>query len=511
MKSLLSGCAAVALIAGLSTQAHAQIEVRDAPVHAAPAEAEAAAPTPIVMAPQADQVLTKTDAPKTESQVVKALVEQKAPPAPPTLTPEENAFFSVLGRRVTDAASAYETYVRRAGAIDGRFGDAAAVQKAVRTGAAYQPQQLQEGIVAYAALLALRNQDFVEGVRAMRDPSFADRVARSPQAVLDVRGADLAASDVASVLRAQGASLLAAGKSITQAAYDVQAQSWSKTPVSDPKGVLADAKDSAAQPRVATVPAKQRLLDSLVAPQIIPASNTSAVSGAPDVVRGLALAALAIMGRTGDDKEATFEAILHDATGADCLKLAKMNLNQCLAVAGPQYEDVYCTGRHGVGETASCISAAANGAGTALPSPTPAPLRSANGFGPEEARAYGRPGLQPQDRDDDDEAPSVTPQRYASMQPSDLPPQRSYTAPAPEQAYAENDRGYASGPYQEPRAYARPQPAPQYTPSPYAEQAYQPPAGSYAVQPQYPAPPVYQSQPYAPYPYGYASRGGDGQ
>jgi hypothetical protein len=506
MKSLLNGCAAVALFAGVAGQACAQIEVRDTPVYAVPAEGEAPA-SAIAAAPQTDPSVAKIASSKSEAQVVKALVEQKAPPAPPTLTPDETAFFSVLGRRVTDAASAYETYVRRAGAIDGRFGDAAAVQRAVRTGAAYQPQQLQEGIVAYAALLALRNQDFVDGVRAMRDPSFADRLARSSQSVLNVRGADFTASDVAGVLRAQGASLLAAGKSITQAAYDVQAQSWSKTPVSDPKGVLADAKEAALLPRAASVPAKQRLLDSLVAPQVMPASNTSAVSEPPDVVRGLALAALAILGRTGDDKEATFETILHDSTSADCLKLAKMNLNQCLAVAGPQYEDVYCTGRHGVGETASCISAAANGAGSSLPAPTLAPVRRADGYGPEEARAYGRPGLQPQDRDDDDTLPSA-PQRYASIQPSEPAP-RLYARPATEQTYAEDDGGYAPAPYQEPQRYAQAQPAPQY--SPYPEPGYQPSARPYSVQPQYPAPQAYQGEPYAPSPYGYANRGGYGQ
>jgi len=273
-------------------------------------------------------------------------------------------------------------------------------------------------------------------------------------------------------------------KSSTQAAYDVQAQSWSKTPVADPKGVLADAKEAAAQPRVATVPAKQRLLDSLVAPTIIPASNARAVSDPPDVVRGLALAALAILGRTGDSKEPTFESILHDATSADCLKLAKMNLNQCLAVAGPQYEDVYCTGRHGVGETASCISAAANGAGTALPV-APTPRQRADGYGPEESRAYGRPGLQPQDLEDDDALPAA-PQRYASIEPDQAPA-----------------RGYGPAPYQEADDYARPQP---YAPAPYA-----PPPARYAPQPQYAAPQTYQGQPYAPYPYGYANRSDYGQ
>ena len=520
MKSLLHGCAAIALLAGLAGQAHAQVEVREAPVHSVPSEADGGAPPAMTMAPPAEAPQASADnaaPPRAEPQVVKALTPPKAPPPAPALSPEENAFFAVLGHRVTDAASAYESYVRRATAIDARFGDAAAVQKAVKTGAAYQPQQLQEGIVAYAALLALRNQDFVDGVRAVRDPSFADRLSRSPQAVLDVRGADLAAADVAGALRAQGAALTAAGKQIGMAAYDVQAQSWSKTPVADPQGVLAGVKAEAAQPVAASVPAKQRLLDSLVAPQLQPASNTVTASGPPDVVRGLALAAMAIMGKTGDDNEAAFEALLHDATSADCLKMAKMNLNQCLAVAGPQYEDVYCTGRHGVGETASCVSGAANAAGTALPAALP-PQR-AEGYGPEQARAYGQPGLRPQDANDDDSVPDAPPQRYASVQPSYAPPPLAAPPvrqqPAPpayqdsRQTYADN--AYAPAPYQDPRGYAQPQPLPQpqpqYPPQAYADQGYQQPqypqpAPAYQ-QPAYQAPQQqsYQGQAYQPYPY----------
>ena len=516
MKSLLNGCAAVALFVGLASQAHAQVEVRDAPVHAIPAEA-----TPDPSGAE----------PKAEPAVVKALMEQKAAPAPQALTPEENAFFAVLGQRVTDAASAYESYVRRATAMDARFGDAAAVQKAVRAGAAYQPQQLQEGIVAYAALLALRNDAFVDGVKNMRDPSFADRLTASPQAVLGVRGADEAAADVAAALRAQGAALLASGKTITQAAYDVQGQSWSKTPVLDPKGVLAEAKEAGAQPRAASVPAKERLLESLVAPaqqaSVAPTPVALTPTGAPDVVRGLALAALAIMGRTGDDKEASFEALLHDASSVDCLKMAKLNLNQCLAVAGPHYEDVYCTGRHAVSDTAQCVSAAANGAGGVLPAPAPAfapPLQRADSYGPEQARAYGQPGLKPQDQDDDDTPPPAAP-RYAVAQPTSYaeapqtyaPPAR---APAPPQAYADGPQAYAQNDpaYQDPRGYAPQQPpaqpAPQYQQQPYTQQPY-PPAPTYPAQ-QYPAPQqAYQSQgqpyPQSQYPYGYAARSYYGQ
>jgi len=510
MKTLLASCAVAALVSGLAFQARAEIQVRDAPVHAVPADDSAApavrvaetAPPAMAMAAPAPAAVAAAEPARPEPSLVKALTEKAPEPALPALTAQENAFFDVLGHRVTDAASAYETYIRRATAIDSHFGDPAAVQKAVKAGADYQPQQLQEGIIAYAALLALRDESFVQSVKAIRDPTFADRLLASPQTVLGVRGADDAASDVAGALRAQGAALVAAGKAITQAAYDVQTQGWSKTPVADPKGVLADAKDAASQPRAASIPAKERLLASLVSAPQTSASPTP--TGAPDVVRGLALAALAILGRTGDDKEATLEALLHDTSSADCLKMAKLNLNQCLSVAGPHYEDVYCTGRHAVGETAQCVSAAANGPAQPLPS---TPLQNAEGYGPEQAQAYGRPGLQPRDKDDDD---TPGPQRYAAAQPA-YPSAPVYADPR--QTYAQNDPAYADPRAPDPRSQdPRSQDSRAYAPPPQYQQAYQQPRYSqpsspYAQQAYQPPQPAYQGQPNAQYPYGYAARG----
>ena len=112
MQKLINGCAITALLLGLSAQARAEIVVRDAPIHAVPADA-------------GDQALAEGPA-AAEPAAVKALIQPKAPPEP-VLTPDETAFFAVLGKRVTDAASAYESYVRRVGAIDPAFSGAAEI------------------------------------------------------------------------------------------------------------------------------------------------------------------------------------------------------------------------------------------------------------------------------------------------------------------------------------------------------------------------------------------------
>ena len=385
MKSLIYGGAAAALLMGLTVQAHAEIAVREAPVHAVPVEEDDA---PVADAPRVVRA---------EPGPVMALTQPKAPPVA-ALTPQEDAFFAALGERVTDAASAYENFVRHAGAIDPAFHGAASVQRAVKVGAAYHPHQLEEGIVAYAALIALRNADFVAGVRAIQNPAFADGLADHPERVMQVRGAADAAADASGVLRAQGQSLIAAGKAVTKAAYDIQAEGWSKSPVADPKGVLDAAKTSADEIRTATAPSKERLLDSLAAAPQNPAAEGASAT-APDVVRGVALAALAILGRTGDGMEAQYEALLGDPSSAQCLKMAKLNLNQCLAVAGPNYEDAYCAGRHAVSDTGKCITAAA-GDGPVLDI-APAPrLQEAGAIGPEEASVYGRPAPRDDDADD---------------------------------------------------------------------------------------------------------------
>jgi hypothetical protein len=41
-----------------------------------------------------------------------------------------------------------------------------------------------------------------------------------------------------------------------------------------------------------------------------------------------------------------------------CLRMAKLNLYQCLASAGPHYEDIYCLGQHAMMETAQCVTEA---------------------------------------------------------------------------------------------------------------------------------------------------------
>ena len=100
----------------------------------------------------------------------------------------------------------------------------------------------------------------------------------------------------------------------------------------------------------------------------------------PVTVRATALAALAVLGAAGDDDVAKLDKVLNEKKSAFCMKMAKLNLYQCLAVAGPHYEDVFCLGQHALIDTAQCVNDAAGGSvAPAVASPVPTP-RPAPGF-----------------------------------------------------------------------------------------------------------------------------------
>jgi hypothetical protein len=72
------------------------------------------------------------------------------------------------------------------------------------------------------------------------------------------------------------------------------------------------------------------------------------------VQRGVALAALSVLG----DRDRG-GALSTEPKSAMCLRLAKLNFHQCLASAGPYYEDIYCLGQHAMIDPGRCVAEAA--------------------------------------------------------------------------------------------------------------------------------------------------------
>ncbi len=302
-----------------------------------------------------------------------------APPPPPSPPP-----VAALPGTVLQAAGAYRTYMRKAAAV-GVSHAGGELEGSLTLAEHSEPVGLSKGAVAYAAVVALGETTFVEGVRAYAaDPgqrrTIAERLAADPSYASSFAGAAAAAADISQALAADGVKVDAAGRAVKQSAYDMQHESWSKGDIPDRPGRLAAAKTLAAAPMAASPDeiASLAAADAAASPSqpqltgdSAPAGSTPAPTGrvTSTIQHGLAIAALAALGETGDANDAVVQTLLNDDTGAFCHNMAKLNLYQCLAVAKPYYEDAFCLGQHVLIDTGQCVMKVA---GLAVATPVPA-------------------------------------------------------------------------------------------------------------------------------------------
>jgi hypothetical protein len=254
------------------------------------------------------------------------------------------------GGRMETEAMAFESYMRRARSIDPSFSSPGEVSQALQTGASYEPAQLQAGMVAYAAMAALQEPSFVAGVqRQGRGGDLARRLAENPEAALALPGGQAAASRAGAALLRQGQAVSENGQRVKRAAYSVQHQSWSKTNVADPGGRLARVKRLSASGYRPEPGDAAHLHEALA-----DGARRGGGSTSPVVARGVALAALSVLGEEGRG-----HGLMSEPRTGSCLRLAKLNLYQCLASAGPQYEDIFCLGQHAMTDSGQCVVEAA--------------------------------------------------------------------------------------------------------------------------------------------------------
>ncbi len=283
--------------------------------------------------------------------------------APVGAAPEVSALQSsgpsvALARRVVESAEAFADYMQRASAVRPDYADTAGVVRAVRLAGVYEPVQLEEGAIAYVALAALQDPEFVRSVDALGRQGaggLAQQLAANPRLIMQLPNSAAAAARAAKALGRMGSSLSASGAAVKQSAYDIQHSAWSKGSVEAPAALLADVKARSALREALASDGGQAMLTSLT---LLRSADVDGGSGrlTPVVAQGLTLAALAVLGEAGEEHTDRVAALLSDATSAQCLKMARLNLYQCLSVAGPNYEDVFCLGQHAMLETARCVA-----------------------------------------------------------------------------------------------------------------------------------------------------------
>jgi hypothetical protein len=299
-----------------------------------------------------------------------ALARPKPPPvvyAPPPPPPMPDVG---LARSFVTAAGAYDSYMRDAASISPAFSGADNVGDSLRAGVAYEPGQLRVGMVAYGAVAALTDTAFVDDVRrvgATQEARYAivARIFADPRNVFAFADARRAAGLAKSALAAQGMRLFNEGNAVKQAAYTIQHQSWSLADVPDRDGRAAAVKRLSSSQRSSSG-SETAALDLMIGGELPPGANLDPAAP-PDsalVVRAVALAALAAVGQAGDDAAPRLGWLTDDYFVDHCLAEAKLALYECLAVAKPNYEDVFCLGQHAMKDTGACVVV---GAGSTVP------------------------------------------------------------------------------------------------------------------------------------------------
>lgn len=290
-----------------------------------------------------------------------AACETAPPPPEPAPAPPPPPPAVALNSGVAEAAAVYLAYIRDAATISASFSDAAAVQAAVNRAASYEPTQLANGMVAYAAVLALQSPEFLAGVRQYaRDPAQRDELIRQiladPAYAAQLPGADRAAGLVAAQLQADGHAVFRTGEAVKQSAYDVQRERWSREAVPNRAERLEHARTLSGTRLNPSLDESARLLQAGLQGTglpVVPAQAEPPYTQA--VIRALAIAALAGLGAAGEDAVAHTEALMAAGDGAYCLNFSKLNLMQCLAAARPHYEVVFCLGQHILMDTGQCV------------------------------------------------------------------------------------------------------------------------------------------------------------
>ena len=281
------------------------------------------------------------------------------PPAPPPPPPPAKASV-ILAPRIIEQAAAYRRYVTDASAITPNFAGGDEIAAALETSSAYEPGQLARGAMAYAAVVALQDPAFVSGVRIYAKDSDQRRqvvyeLLKNPAYAIGFKGSASAAGLVVAALGGDAQRLYDDGKLVKQAAYDLQKQSWSKAEVADRAKRLARAKELSGSPMLGNVGEGARL-------QQAAASGGLGITGAAaqppyttTVTRSLAIAALAILGEADEANVSAIQALMVEPNVTGCMRTSKLNLYQCLAVARPHYEDVFCMGQHAMMDTGRCV------------------------------------------------------------------------------------------------------------------------------------------------------------
>ncbi|MBJ7483055.1 hypothetical protein [Brevundimonas sp.] len=266
---------------------------------------------------------------------------------------------------VAESAAIYVSFLRDVGTIRGGFPDAESIQAAMRKGAAYDPIQLSQGMIAYASIVALQSPEFVAGVRQYGvDPvqrrQVIENIVYNPAYAATLPGAEAGAGLIIATLGRDISDMVTIADAVEQDAYTIQARgdsrrSWAVAPLPNRAERLEAIKQISGRRMMPPAEDTARLYAAANSGSGLSVpGGTSRPPYTPVIANALAMAALAALGAAGDEARPNTQALMQESGSEFCLSMSKLNLFQCLAASRPSYEDMFCVGRHIVRDLGTC-------------------------------------------------------------------------------------------------------------------------------------------------------------
>lgn len=290
---------------------------------------------------------------------------------------------------ISESAGVYATFQADVSDVRDRpLGSATDIETSLLNLGGQNTDQLSSGWIAYSALVASQDPEFRAAVRDIEGfygrESFLTGLQNDLRYARTLDGGTSAVTSSLTAIEADVRRLKGTGAFVKEQAYSLQGSSWAKARLRNSDDLITEIRSTALSGR----PVRADLRTALANPEFQPALAQAGRSGANSLWDGVSEAASAVRVPTINiayngstriragkepvaDRIATLAAYrvlgaeaapasqvrtaLSERSSRSCLKMAQLNLHQCVAAAHKQYEVPFCIGEHALTDVGDCI------------------------------------------------------------------------------------------------------------------------------------------------------------
>lgn len=295
------------------------------------------------------------------------------------------------GDNISKSAAVYATYQSDVTDTKSKsMSSAGDIDNALNNLGGHNADQLTKGWIAYSAMVASQNSEYRAAIRDIESyygrQQLMTGLKMDPRYARTLNGGNSAVSSALSASKADARRLSSAAAQVKEQAYALQGAGWAKAKIGN-SGAKAAALNSK---QMSGRSAKGNLVTALGASDIDTVLRGAGQSGAPSVWDSVSsaassirlpsgirssmtsrgsvrpgsepvadqiatLAAYRVLGSSAANSSDVYSAMSEQGTSS-CIKMAQLNLQQCVAASHQQFEVPFCIGEHALADVGKCIS-----------------------------------------------------------------------------------------------------------------------------------------------------------